>query len=74
MHIPKLERPREFQRRHADLFPSISSLRYHLDKRHENGMLEAGVVLETALGLRIDPERFPAWLLGKTTFPERSAA
>jgi hypothetical protein len=32
-------------------------------------------VVETALGLRIAPEKFPEWFLGKsTTSPDQAAA
>lgn len=61
--LPHLVKPSEFQRRNCDWFRTYGALRYHLDRRHENGLVECGAVVETSLGLRIDPERFPAWLL-----------
>jgi hypothetical protein len=62
--LPNLMRPREFQRRNPDLFNTYSAMRYYLDRRHENGLVESGAVVETALGLRINEERFPVWFLG----------
>jgi hypothetical protein len=62
--LPNLMRPREFQRRYPDVFNTYAALRYHLDHRRENGLVESGAVVETALGLRIDGERFPVWFLG----------
>lgn len=61
--LPTLVRPRDFQRRNPELFATYAALRYHLDHRRENGLLESGAVVETQLGLRIVPERFPLWLL-----------
>ena len=64
--LPTLMKPRDFQRRNSDVFNTYSSLRYHLERRHENGLVETGVVVETKLGLRIVPEKFPAWFLGNS--------
>jgi hypothetical protein len=63
--LQALMRPRDFQRRNPDVFNTYSALRYHLDKRHHNGLVQSGAVVETALGLRINTERFPAWFMGK---------
>lgn len=62
MDAANLMKPREFQRRHRDWFRTESALLYHLRKRDENGMVASGLVLETPIGLRIDPEKFPDWL------------
>ena len=72
--LTNLMRPKEFQRRNREFFNTYSALRYYLDRRHENGLIESGAVIETPLGLRIDIERFPAWLLGKATQHDRAAA
>lgn len=63
--LPKLIKPQEFQRDNSVHFPTLSALRFHITHRRENGMLESGAVVESPLGLRIDPERFPEWLMGK---------
>ncbi len=60
-----LVRPRDYQRSCAEQFRTLESLRYHLTRRRVNGLVEAGAVVETPLGLRIDPERFQQWMLGK---------
>jgi hypothetical protein len=62
----RLRKPSEFQREHTDLFRTYSALRYYLDRRHENGLLATGAVVETALGLRVDEQRFPVWLMGSS--------
>jgi hypothetical protein len=61
--LPNLVLPQDFQRNHRDLFRTYTSLRYHLDRRHQNGLLQSGAVVETRLGLRIVPDKFPDWLL-----------
>lgn len=63
--LPTLVTPSDFQRRNRDWFRTYANLRYHLDRRQTNGLLSSGAVVETRLGLRIDPEKFPAWLLGR---------
>ena len=43
--LPNLMRPHEFQRYNRHLFRTMSALRYHLDRRHENGLVECGAVV-----------------------------
>lgn len=64
MH-PSLMRPREFQRRCAEEFRTLRALRYHITRRHANGLVASGAVVETPIGLRIDPERFEIWMRGR---------
>lgn len=64
---PTLMRPRDFQRRCAEEFRTLRALRYHLTRRHANGLIAAGAVVETPIGLRIDPERFRVWMFGKSS-------
>ncbi len=59
----------EFHRRHPHVHPSMASLRWELRHRHENGLIEAGVVVErradpraTRPTLLISPSRYFAWL------------
>jgi hypothetical protein len=61
--LETLMRPSDFRRAHRSLFNTDSALWKHLGRRRENGLLESGAVVETALGLRIDPERFRTWFL-----------
>jgi len=64
--LSRLRKPSDFQREHTDVFRTYAALRYHLDRRDCNGLLASGAVVETALGLRIDEERFPVWFLGSS--------
>jgi hypothetical protein len=61
--LPTLVRPLDFQRRNRDIFRTYSAFRYYLDHRHENGLVASGAIIETAVGLRVVPEKFPGWLL-----------
>jgi hypothetical protein len=64
--VSELRKPTEFLRIHRREIPlkTISALRYHLDRRHENGLVEIGAVIESPLGLLISPRQFEAWILG----------
>ena len=72
--LHNLMRPREFQRRNPDVFNTYSALRYHLDRRYSNGLIDSGAVIETKLGMRIDPQRFESWCVGKPTGQGLTAA
>jgi len=63
--FPNLMRPSAFQRRCPEQFRSLAALRYHLTRRRANGLVESGAVVETPIGLRINPERFEQWMLGR---------
>ena len=63
----ELMKPGEFWRRHRRELPfgSYRALRYHLDRRTKNGLLECGGVVQSPIGLLIDPEQFlTIWLRG----------
>ena len=72
--LPTLVRPSDFQRSCAEQFRTIEALRYHLTRRRRNGLLESGAVVETPIGMRINPERFQAWMLGKSSAHQGQAA
>ena len=65
MDLSELTKPGEFQRHNRQLFRTYSALRYHLDRRHTNGLIEAEAVIESPLGLLINPTKFHGWLLGR---------
>jgi hypothetical protein len=55
----------EFQRRNRHLFPTLPALYRHVARRKDNGMLEAGAVIEAPTGqLLFDPGAFERWLRG----------
>jgi hypothetical protein len=39
------------------------AFRKRLERRHENGLVASGAVVETSLGVMVDPPRFWDWLL-----------
>jgi hypothetical protein len=65
--ISELRKPTEFLRMHRRELPlkTIAALRYHLDRRRENGLLACGAVIESPLGLLIYPPQFEKWILGE---------
>jgi hypothetical protein len=65
-NVNDLIKPGAYHRRTRRVFKTYSALRYYLDHRAENGLLEAGAVIESPLGLLIDPERFDSWVLGRS--------
>lgn len=52
-----------FYETHRNILGSKDAFRKRLERRHLNGLAECGAVVETAIGLMIDPPRFRAWLL-----------
>ena len=65
--VNDLMKPGEFQRANNRLFRTYSALRYHLDRRGDNGLLDCGAVVESPLGLLIDPAKFECWLLRRAS-------
>jgi hypothetical protein len=63
--LARLKRPADFQRTYPNIFRTDSALRYHLSRRHTNGLLAAGAVVETRLGLRIDPPALIDWVFDR---------
>jgi hypothetical protein len=63
--ISELRKPSEFLRTHRRELPlkTYAALRYHLDRRHENGLVASGAVIESRVGLLIAPAQFERWLL-----------
>jgi hypothetical protein len=63
---PVLRKPGDFWHTHRRELPirSYGALRYHLERRRENGLVQSGAVIESPIGLLIAPERFEQWLLG----------
>ena len=73
----ELMKPGEFWRRHRRELPfgSYRALRYHLDCRTKNGLLECGGVVQSPTGLLIDPEQFlTIWLRGHAEIARDQAA
>ncbi len=52
-----------FYEQNPNLFTSRESFRKKLERRHSNGLIASGAVIESALGLLVDPLRFSSWLL-----------
>lgn len=68
----ELLRPRDFWLEHSEELPlrTFSAFRYHLEKRHENGLVSSGAVVESPFGLLIRPSRLLGdWLHGRTSLP-----
>jgi predicted alpha/beta hydrolase len=63
-NVKRLCKAPSFYRRHENLFASYAAYRKYLERRHRNGLLTSGAVVETPLGLMVDPSNFQAWLLG----------
>jgi hypothetical protein len=64
----ELVRPRDFWREHGDELPirTYSAFRYYLGRRHVNGLVSSGAVVESPFGLLIRPNRFLGdWLNGR---------
>jgi hypothetical protein len=61
--ITLLRKPRRFFDQNQNLFASRDAFRKQLERRHFNGLTTSGAVVETAMGLMIDPSRFISWLL-----------
>ena len=49
----------------GEFFKTEATLRYHVGRRVENGLLAADAVRETPLGLRLNPPRVRQWALGE---------
>jgi hypothetical protein len=65
-HTSVLRKPGEYWQTHGRELPirSYPAFRYHLTKRHKNGLVESGAVVESPIGLMIVPAQFERWLLG----------
>ena len=61
--IKRFRKPGTFYERNRNLFTSHEAYRKQLERRQSNGLAAAGAVIETSLGLMIDPEKFRIWLL-----------
>jgi hypothetical protein len=64
----KLHTPKAFFKNFSEHFPvgalkTFSALKYHMTRRAENRLLDAGAVVETQFGLMIHPARFLKWML-----------
>ena len=71
-NVKRLCKAPSFYRRHENLFASYAAYRKYLERRHRNGLVAAGAVVETPLGLMIDPPNFCAWLLGSQPRPAQA--
>jgi hypothetical protein len=68
----ELLKPRDFWLEHSAELPlrTYSAFRYHLEKRHENGLISSGSVVESPFGLLIRPSRLLGdWLNGNSGRP-----
>lgn len=75
--IDRLVKPSKFRREYPRLFPTDGALWHHLHRRNLNGLTEAGAVVETSLGIRVDPENFLTWVMNprrRDAQPGRKAA
>ena len=72
-NVKRLCKAPSFYRRHENLFASYAAYRKYLDRRHRNGLITSGAVVETPLGLMVDPLSFRAWLLDPTGMQRRTA-
>ncbi len=61
--LRRLRKARAYYQEHRHLLGSPDAWRKRLERRHTNGLLTSGAVVETSLGLMIDPPRFRMWLL-----------
>jgi hypothetical protein len=64
----ELIKPRDFWLEHRAELPlrTYSAFRYYLQKRHENGLVSSGAVVESPFGLLIRPSRLLGdWLNGR---------
>ncbi len=61
--LRRLRKARIYYEEHRHLLGSPDAWRKRLERRQANGLLAAGAVVETSLGLMIDPLRFRIWLL-----------
>jgi len=64
LHLKRLRRAiPDFYAENRNLLGSKDAFRKRLERRQANGLAASGAVVETALGLMIDPPKFRAWLL-----------
>ncbi|HWG75370.1 MAG TPA: hypothetical protein VN660_01080 [Steroidobacteraceae bacterium] len=61
--VSLLQKPQRFFTQNQNLFASREAFRKQLERRYSNGLAADGAVVETAVGLLIDPPRFTCWLL-----------
>jgi hypothetical protein len=66
--VAELLKPRDFWLEHGTELPlrTYSAFRYYLQKRHTNGLVSSGAVVESPFGLLIRPSRLLGeWLNGR---------
>jgi hypothetical protein len=73
-HLQRLRRAPEFYQENRNLLGSRDAFRKRLERRDLNGLAASGAVLETALGLMIDPTRFRQWLFTPNGVSDDEAA
>jgi hypothetical protein len=63
--LSSLRRPGKFWETHGGELPiaSYGAFRHYLWRRHANGLVASGAVVETRVGLLIHPKRFQSWVL-----------
>ena len=61
--LKRLAKAPAFFRRNRNLFKTYEAFRKQLERRRSNGLAASGAVVDTALGLMVDPTRFRDWLL-----------
>lgn len=61
-----LQKPKQFWETHHKGLPwnTFSGFKYHLERRHRNGLAECGAVIDSPIGQLIDPPRLLRWLRG----------
>jgi hypothetical protein len=65
---PTLLKPGAFWQLHNKRLPfrTYSAIKYHLERRHRNGLIESGAVVDSPIGTLVNPDIFLGeWLQGK---------
>jgi hypothetical protein len=61
--IRQLVRPAIFFAANRNLFASYDAFRKQLERRRWNGLAASGAVVDTRLGLMLQPHRYSLWLM-----------
>lgn len=65
--LRRLRRARDFYNDNRNLLGTHDAFRKRLERRETNGLSAAGAVIESQLGLLVDPVKFREWLLRPRT-------
>jgi hypothetical protein len=72
--IKQLVRPASFFVSNRNLFASYEAFRKQLERRQSNGLASSGAVVDTRLGLMLQPRQYCLWLFQPREYraPRRS--